>query len=95
MKELVSIKEALEQTVKRLGIDKGLSENRAVACWEKVVGPSIAAKSQATKIIRGVLYVKTESPVWSQQLSFMADELAAKLNSHLGEKVVKKIRFRS
>lgn len=95
MKEPVLIKEVLKQTIKRLGIDKGLSENKAVACWKEVVGRDISTKSEATKIIKGVLYVKTESPVWSQQLSFMAEELVAKINNHLGGDVVKKIRFRS
>ena len=93
--EPTPIKEALEQTISRLGLKKGLQENGAVACWEEVVGEKIAAKSHPLKITAGVLYIKTSSPAWSQQLSLMAEELKQKINDYLGQPTVKQIRFRS
>jgi len=94
-REPMPIKEVLAQTISRLGLKKGLQDNRAVDCWEAVVGEKVAAKSYPLKITAGVLYIKTESPVWSQQLSLMAEELKQKMNEHLGQATVKQIRFRS
>ncbi len=95
MKDISLIKDVLEETIKRLGIKKGLEENMAVSCWNEVVGEKIAAKSEAIKIIKGCLYVKTASPVWSQQLSLMGEEIKNKVNVKLGKNVVKQIRFKS
>jgi len=92
--EPAPIKEVLEQAITHLGLKKGLQDNKAVTCWEEVVGQKIAAKSYPLKITAGVLYIKTESPVWSQQLSLMAEELKTKMNEHLGKATVKQIRFR-
>lgn len=94
-KEPIAISEVIKQTVKRLGLKKGIEQNAAVTCWAEAVGPKIAVKSQAVKIIKGVLYIKAESPVWSQQLSLMSEELKEKINQRLGKKIVKQIRFRS
>lgn len=95
MREPLLLKEALEQTIKKMGLKRGLNENRAVAVWAEAVGKKIASKSRAVKIVKGTLHVKAESPVWSQQLALMAEGIKEKINQKLGDVVVKQIRFRS
>ncbi len=94
-KEPVLIREALEKTIKEMGLRQGIEQCAAVSCWSEAVGQKIAEKSKAHKIIKGTLYVKAKNPIWSQQLSLMSEELKNKLNEKMGNKIVKQIRFRS
>jgi len=94
-KEPVLIKDALKRTIKEMGLRQGIEQCAAISCWPEAVGQKIAEKSKAQKIIKGTLYVKAKTPIWSQQLSLMSEELKKKLNAKLGKETVKQIRFRS
>jgi hypothetical protein len=53
----------------------------------------IARNAQPEKIRNGTLFVKVSSPVWMQQLQFMKDMIAGKLNHRLKGETVKNIFF--
>jgi predicted nucleic acid-binding Zn ribbon protein len=61
--------------------------------WNEVVGKTIAANAQPEKIRNGTLFVKVTSPVWMQQLQFMKEMIAEKLNQRLKSEVVQTIFF--
>ena len=58
-----------------------------------VVGAVIARNAQPEKIRNGTLFVKVSSPVWMQQLQFMKEMIASKLNQRLKGEIVKNIFF--
>jgi predicted nucleic acid-binding Zn ribbon protein len=58
-----------------------------------VVGKTIAVNAQPEKIRNGTLFVKVTSPVWMQQLQFMKEMIAEKLNHRLKREIVKNIFF--
>jgi hypothetical protein len=49
--------------------------------------------AQPEKIRNGTLFVKVSSSVWMQQLQFMKEMIAEKLNHRLNREVVKNIFF--
>jgi hypothetical protein len=53
----------------------------------------IARNAQPEKIRNGTLFVKVSSPVWMQQLQFMKEMIAGKLNERLKGDIVKNIFF--
>ena len=53
----------------------------------------IARNAQPEKIRNGTLFVKVSSPVWMQQLQFMKEMIAGKLNERLKGNIVKNIFF--
>jgi predicted nucleic acid-binding Zn ribbon protein len=81
----------LERLLRRLGLDRRLEEQRAVAAWAEVVGPAIAAQARAAAVRDGVLFVDVASNVWMQELGLLRDSIAARLNAHLGAPMVRKI----
>jgi predicted nucleic acid-binding Zn ribbon protein len=68
---------------------------RIQACWTAAVGETIAAVANPAAERDGVLTVRCESAVWSQELGLMANELLGRLNATLGEELVHKLRCRS
>ncbi|MBI5699169.1 DUF721 domain-containing protein [Candidatus Saganbacteria bacterium] len=73
---------------------KRLRSLNAVLLWAGVVEQGIARHTEAIKLQRGILYVATKSPAWSQELNFLKVDLIEKLNRCAGYRAVRDIRFK-
>src|ERR671918_2721601 len=85
--------EVLDKSLKRLELSSQLDQYGIWPIWNDVVGKPIARNAQPEKIRNGTLFVKVTSPVWMQQLQFMKEMIAEKLNQRLGGELVKNIFF--
>jgi predicted nucleic acid-binding Zn ribbon protein len=85
--------EVLGNSLKRLDLSYRLSEYGVWPVWDEVVGKTIAVNAQPEKIRNGTLFIKVSSSVWMQQLQFMKEMIAEKLNHRLNREVVKNIFF--
>lgn len=83
----------LEKSLKRIDPSGRLAEYSVWPIWNDMVGEIIARNAQPEKIRQGTLFVKVSSHVWMQQLQYMKDTIADKLNHRLGGEVVKNIFF--
>ena len=91
--QLERVGEVLDQSLKRLDLALRLDEYGVWPIWNDIVGKTIARNAQPEKIRNGTLFVKVTSPVWMQQLQFMKNMIADKLNQRLKQQVVKNIFF--
>ncbi len=62
--------------------------------WKEIVGSEINKKSRPDKLTRGVLFVSVINYTWANELSLMSEQLKDKINSYVGRKVVKTLRFK-
>ena len=85
--------EILDRSLKRLDLASQLEAYGIWYIWREVVGKPVARNAQPEKFRNGTLFVKVSSPVWMQQLQFMKDLLADKLNERLHANLVKNIFF--
>src|SRR6476661_255241 len=83
----------LEQSLKRLNLGTQLDEYGVWPIWNDVVGTAVANNAQPERIRNGTLFLKVSSPVWMQQLQYMKELIAEKLNQRLGAELVKNIFF--
>jgi predicted nucleic acid-binding Zn ribbon protein len=83
----------LDQSLKRLDLAPRLDEYGVWPIWNEIVGKTIARNAQPEKIRNGTLFIKVSSPVWMQQLQFMKNMIADKLNQRLKQDIVKNIFF--
>jgi len=77
----------------RLGFSGRLRKQTAVMLWSEIVGPKIAEETEAVRIDGDALVVKVTRAPWRHQLTFLKGELLAKLNSRIGNGIIKDIRF--
>jgi predicted nucleic acid-binding Zn ribbon protein len=84
---------ALDELIGGLGIKKKLQEYNAVLFWETTVGDQIAKMTTAVRITQGVLYVRVKTGTWRNELTLRKKEIIDKLNSSLGESIVKDIKL--
>lgn len=61
--------------------------------WRRVAGKAMAQHCRPVAFDAGTLTLATDCPTWSAQLRQMAEEIRAKVNSFLGDPVVKKLRI--
>lgn len=83
----------LDQSLRRFDLAARLDDYGVWPIWHDVVGKMIARNAQPEKIRNGTLFVKVSSPVWMQELQFMKEMIAEKLNQRLKSEVVKTIFF--
>lgn len=84
---------AMDELIGGLGIKKRIDEYQAVIQWSSIVGDHIAKVSEATRIRQGVLFVRVSASTWRNELQLRKPEIMKKLNSALGQEVVKDIKF--
>jgi hypothetical protein len=85
--------QVLDKSLKRLDPTGRLGEYGVWPIWNEAVGDTVARNAQPEKIRQGTLFVKVTSPVWMQQLQYLKDTIADKINQALGREVVKNIFF--
>ncbi|MHB1001034.1 MAG: DUF721 domain-containing protein [Armatimonadota bacterium] len=76
-------------------IDRKLKEHTCLLVWDEVVGEQVSGAAQPDKVIDGMLFVMTKSPVWANELQFYKADMISKLNSRVGGTVIKDIIFKA
>ncbi len=74
-----------------LGLAERLREAEIWRVWPDVVGAALACRAQPVRIINGTLTVAVSSAPWMQELRFMTAMMKEKLNTCLGDEVVREI----
>ena len=87
------IAKSLKNLIKKQGLEKGLSQQKALEVWGEVVGQKIKEKTEPDSVEFGVLTVKTPSSTWSQELELQKNDIIHAINKKLNKKTIKDIRF--
>jgi len=65
---------------------------QVLADWEAIVGPAIAAVTVPRKLFAGTLAIACSGPM-ALELQHLAPQLIGRINQHLGQIVVTRLRF--
>jgi len=76
-------------------LEKRLEEAAIWRIWDETVGARIAAKARPSRFNDGVLTVIVNSSPWMQQLNFMKQGIASRLNEKLGKEMVLEIYLKA
>lgn len=63
--------------------------------WTDIVGERIAKVASPERVVNGILYVKTASSSWAQELSLLKPHILKELNTRLEENLLTDIYFTS
>ncbi len=87
------LKKAIEEAIDGAGIKSALNQESAVILWSVVVGKVVSSVTKAERVESGTLVVSVESSVWRQELHMQKKEIINKLNTKIGTKAIREIRF--
>lgn len=83
----------VQATLGSLGVEERVLEQKVLGSWPEVVGPQIAAATNAERISDGTLFVTCKSSMWSNELSLHKPQIVKRLNAAVGKNIVGDIRF--
>lgn len=92
-RKLTRVGDVLPSVLKRLGLEQRFKEQEVLALWPDVVGPDLASRTVASRIDKGVLYVRVDHGAWMQELHFIEKDLVRKLRAAAPGVDLKRIRF--
>lgn len=88
------IQTAIQNFLKKSGLNSGVEQQRALKLWGEIVGDSISKNTEPVSVKNGTLVIKTTNPVWKQELQIQKTEIIKKLNYRLKKNIIKEIRFK-
>jgi predicted nucleic acid-binding Zn ribbon protein len=68
-------------------------ELAVVRAWPSIVGETLSAMAQCTRVEQGILYVRVASAPWRQEIVFMKQQLLLKIRSQTGCVTIRDIVF--
>jgi hypothetical protein len=89
--EISSLRKALEQSMREIGLQKRLQTEQLTILWPKLVGPIVAKVAYPAQFRRGTLFIDVVDSVWMQELKFREGELIERLNDAAGERLVRRL----
>jgi predicted nucleic acid-binding Zn ribbon protein len=85
----------LDATIERLVHERGwvteVAVAGAIARWDTIVGPEVAAHCRAVRFADGELTVQADSTAWATQVRLLAPSLVRRLNEELGDGTVRRV----
>ena len=92
-KKPLSVGEVLENFLSRSGLKRRVQEQKILDSWERVVGKTVAERTEPIRVQNRVLQVKVDSSVWMQQLQFMKGLIIQKFQQQMGGNFLQDLRF--
>ena len=88
----------MSELVRRLlsgyNVAEDVRRRRILTDWRHIVGARIAHNTEPGRVHDGVLDVRVRSSSWMHELSFMTEDIRARINEAMGEPVlVEEIRW--
>jgi hypothetical protein len=89
-----SIDQAVEEAVKRLGIDRPVPEHAISAAWAKLLPPTLARRTAPLRILPdGKLMIQCEGAIVRSEVAFLSRSLLTKIRELPGCSHIKAIGF--
>jgi predicted nucleic acid-binding Zn ribbon protein len=82
---------AVDRLVGEHGWSQDLAVHGAVARWDQVVGPDVAAHVRPERYSAGELTVRADSTAWATQVRLLAPNLVRRLNEDIGDGTVTRV----
>jgi predicted nucleic acid-binding Zn ribbon protein len=84
----------LPTVLRAAGSSPEVAEAAAVAAWKHAVGEGLQKHAVPKKLDGNVLIVEVRDSIWQKQLGTMKEQLLFRVNSILGQAIVKEIELR-
>ena len=86
--------ETLPAILKASGGGEGIAEAACLAAWKHAVGEALSSHAVPVQLQQQTLIVAVADNIWKKQLELMRAQLLFRLNSVLGQSLVKLIELR-
>ncbi len=89
--EFFKLKDLLQDVYKENKLTKGMQQLLVEEKWRSIMGKGVVSYTQSVTLNGKTLYVKLNSSVLREELSYGKEKIIKMLNEELGEKLISKI----
>ncbi|MCX8057040.1 MAG: DUF721 domain-containing protein [Ignavibacteria bacterium] len=89
--EFRSMKDIVQEIIKKYNLDKLLEEEELKEKFEEIVGSQIAQQAKIKSFENGKLTLEVESPVWKNEILLLREKIKEKINTTFGKEIVQQI----
>ena len=82
----------LDRVGKKLRVDDASSAGQIWRRWSEIVGDDIARNAEPTSLKDGVLRIRTTTPTWATEMSYLAADLVERVNRAVGKPAVREVK---
>lgn len=93
-REIISLKEALEDFFREQKWDKKIEGYQIITDWKEIIGEELANNAQPIKIENSILWLRVKSSVWANELNWRKGEIMEKINLSTPKPLVTNIKFK-
>lgn len=86
-----SLKEVIDDLLEAYKLRSRFNQKKIIHSWERIMGKTIANRTDAVFFKDEKLIVKLNSSVLREELSFSKNKIIQLLNEDIGEEVVKEV----
>ena len=90
--EALPVSDAILSALSQAGMKNMARRFKITQIYADTVGKVVAKRSHPVGFNNGVLILKSQSTAWQNELTFLKEDLKARLNDALGSEVIKDIR---
>ncbi len=91
-RDVARIGDLLGTAGKKFRIDDPRATGELWRRWHEIVGGDVARHAEPTSLKEGVLRVRTTTPAWATEITYLAEDIRGRVNSALGKTVVREIK---
>jgi len=93
-REIISLKEALEDYLKERKWDKRIEGYQIIKDWKEIAGEELANNAQPIKMEGSILWLQVRSSVWANELNWRKGEIMERINVRSPGLLVSDIKFK-
>ena len=90
--DVARIKDLLGPLGKRLRIQDPVAAGSIWRKWPEIVGADIARNAEPSSLKDGILRIRTSSPTWATEMTYMAADIKRRVNEAVGKPLVVEVK---
>lgn len=87
----ISLGDAIAAFLADAKLKPGMDEARIRTEWENWMGRSVARYTTELTLSKGRLYIRVSAAALKQELFYLREQIAARINAECGEEIVKEV----
>ena len=86
------LKDLLGPVGKKLRLEDPAAAGAIWRRWPEIVGDDIARNAEPTSLKEGVLRIRTSTPTWATEMSYLATDIKERVNGAIGKHLVHEVK---
>ena len=91
--DALRLKDLLGPVGRKLRLEDPVAAGAIWRRWPEIVGEDIARNAEPTSLKEGVLRIRTSTPTWATEMSYLTTDIKDRVNQAIGKQAVREVKI--